>query len=186
MMPIGLLMIEHRLIERAIAVVSRQIELIAAGGAPDPRDIDGIVDFLHTYADRYHHGKEEDILFRDLARHGLSPEHEIVMRRLIEEHEYARRTAASLGDANSRFTSGDPTGLAQVEGYLRALEGLYPAHIDLEDHHFFRPIMAYFTPDEQQAMLEEFREFDRELVHERYRDVVARLSARATATSAES
>jgi hemerythrin-like domain-containing protein len=30
--------------------------------------IDTAVDFIRTYADRCHHGKEEDILFRNLAK----------------------------------------------------------------------------------------------------------------------
>ena len=33
----------------------------------DPVFIDTAVDFIHTYADRCHHGKEEDILFKALA-----------------------------------------------------------------------------------------------------------------------
>jgi hemerythrin-like domain-containing protein len=34
----------------------------------DPVVIDVAVDFVRMYADRTHHGKEEEILFRDLAK----------------------------------------------------------------------------------------------------------------------
>ncbi len=38
------------------------------------------------YADRTHHGKEQDILFRDLEKKELSPNHTKIMGELLEEH----------------------------------------------------------------------------------------------------
>ena len=60
-------MIEHRLIERVIADVQTRLDGQAARRVVDTAYVDHVVDFLRTYADRCHHGKEEDILFRDLA-----------------------------------------------------------------------------------------------------------------------
>ena len=51
----------------------------------------------------------------------------------------------------------------------------YPEHIEKEDKHFFIPIMDYFTPAEQQAMLDRFWEFDRAMIHEKYKKVVDEL-----------
>ncbi|MGD9676204.1 MAG: hemerythrin domain-containing protein, partial [Candidatus Bipolaricaulia bacterium] len=68
----GPLMIEHRLIERMIALVSHAVAGIQSSGEVDPLFVDLAVDFIRTYADRTHHGKEEDILFRNLDRKGLS------------------------------------------------------------------------------------------------------------------
>jgi len=66
MMPIAPLMIEHRLIERMIKVMKNEVNVISATGRARPEFIDAAVDFIRTYADRCHHGKEEDILFRQL------------------------------------------------------------------------------------------------------------------------
>jgi hemerythrin-like domain-containing protein len=60
------LMIEHRLIERMIHVVNHALELVERTKAVDPVFVDLAIDFIRTYADRTHHGKEEDILFRKL------------------------------------------------------------------------------------------------------------------------
>jgi len=59
--PAGPLMFEDRVIERMIAVLDGHLEVIARTGSADSRLIDAAIDFIRTYADRCHHGKEEDI-----------------------------------------------------------------------------------------------------------------------------
>ena len=79
MEPAGPLMIEHRLIERMIRLLKKEIELIESGKKPDPEFIYCAADFLHSYADRTHHGKEEDILFRELSKKALSEDRKSVV-----------------------------------------------------------------------------------------------------------
>jgi len=52
----------------------------------------------------------------------------------------------------------------------------YPEHIKKEDKQFFIPVMSYFSTEEQEKMLQEFWEFDRTLIHEKYKKVVDQLS----------
>ncbi|MFO7675288.1 MAG: hemerythrin domain-containing protein [bacterium] len=177
MLPIGLLMIEHRLIERMIARMDRELDVMAASGAADVRFIDTAVDFIRTYADRCHHGKEEDILFRDLGARELSPEHRRVMAELVAEHVRGRETVAALVKAREAWSAGVAGALEKVSGNMRALVEFYPRHIEKEDKHFFIPVMGYFTPAEKAAMLDECHRFDREMIHAHYRDVIERLEA---------
>ena len=74
MLPIGTLMMEHRLIERMIIIIKDELKVIQEEKKVNPIFIDNIVDFLRTYADQTHHGKEEDILFRELKKKNLSDE----------------------------------------------------------------------------------------------------------------
>ncbi len=67
MLPIGPLMIEHRLIERMIKVMQEGLQRMKTERKADPLFIETAVDFIRTYADQCHHGKEEDILFRVMA-----------------------------------------------------------------------------------------------------------------------
>ena len=46
------------------------------------------------------------------------------------------------------------------------------------DKVFFPALRAYLTEDEEGAMLAEFREFDRRMIHEKYRAVAHGLAAR--------
>ncbi len=134
--------------------------------------VDTAADFFRTYADRTHHGKEEDILFRDLAKKNLLPEHKRLMDELVQEHAIARKTVRGLLEAKNRYLRGDKEALKDVEELLGKLVELYPAHIEKEDKRFFYPVMDYFSSQEKDAMLQEFFEFDRNMIHEKYGGVV--------------
>jgi hemerythrin-like domain-containing protein len=171
-------MIEHRLIERMISLIRDALVIIEATQKVDPLFIDTAVDFIRTYADRTHHGKEEDILFRELAKRLLSAEDERIMSDLVQEHIVARRTTKALVEANKRYRNGDGSALADVAANLRRLVEFYPVHIEKEDKVFFPASRAYFTDEEDQEMLAEFWEFDRKMIHEKYRSVVEALGKR--------
>ncbi len=178
MMPIGPLMIEHRLIERMIALIAQESDRIEEEGEVDPIFIDTAVDFIRTYADRTHHGKEEDILFRDLAEKELSEEHQQVMDELVREHVVARRTVGELVEAKERYVQGEAGALDTVLEKLDALASMYPPHISKEDKRFFIPVMDYFSEAERDAMLDEMSAFDREMIHDKYTSVVEGLEGR--------
>lgn len=168
----GPLMIEHRLIERMLSVIEDALMKIESDRRIDPVFVDTAVDFIRVYADRTHHGKEEDILFREMKKKPLSDEDRRVMNELIEEHGAGRRTTRALVDANNRYRAGDEAALADIAEKLRFLIGFYPGHIEKEDKVFFPSSRAYFTEAEDQAMLAEFLEFDQKMIHEKYRSVV--------------
>ncbi|MDF1554432.1 MAG: hemerythrin domain-containing protein [Deferrisomatales bacterium] len=170
-------MVEHRLIERMIAVIKDALVQIQSSGKVDPFFVDTTVDFIRMYADRTHHGKEEEILFRDLDKKELLPDDRQVMNELIEEHVFGRHTTKTLIDANTRYRNGNEAALADIAEHLQTFVEFYPKHIEKEDKVFFPASRAYFTDDEDQAMLAEFWEFDRMMIHEKYKSVVKDLEA---------
>jgi hemerythrin-like domain-containing protein len=185
MLPIGPLMIEHRLIERMLALMGAELTRIKDNVAVDPEFafvdpvfIDIAVDFIRTYADRCHHGKEEDILFAELAKKELSPEHRRTMEELIQEHVWARETTASLVRAKEGYLLEKPGALNELLQHLGQLVEFYPKHIDKEDQHFFIPCMTYFSDTEKAEMLRRMMEFDQKLIHEKYRSVVEAIESR--------
>src|SRR5512140_3633790 len=105
----GPLMIEHRLIERMLAIIQETLVHAVKTRKIDPLFVDTAVDFIRTYADRTHHGKEEDILFRDLEKKEMSPEHARIVAELVEEHRYARSTVKRLVEAKNRYLQGEKT-----------------------------------------------------------------------------
>ena len=173
--PAGPLMAEHRVIERMLAVLEDQLRVMAETGTVDPALIDTATDFIRTYADRCHHGKEEDILFRRLADKPLERELAGMMAGLVDDHVRGRAMTRSLIDANTRYRRGDTSALTEIETCVRDLVEFYPVHIAKEDRHFFKPCLEYFTDAEKQTMLSDFDEFDRALIHEKYRGIVESL-----------
>ncbi|HEX9949480.1 MAG TPA: hemerythrin domain-containing protein [Thermodesulfobacteriota bacterium] len=178
MMPIGPLMIEHRLIERMVGVLREEMHSIKEKNQVHVERIDSGVDFFRTYADQCHHGKEEDILFRDLAKKRLSPEHKKIMDELIQEHVFGRETVGRLSGAKERYGKGDTAALNEIIGILEKLVEFYPIHIAKEDQRFFMPCMEYFGKGERDAMLQECWEFDKKLIHEKYRQLVERFEGK--------
>ena len=81
-----------------------------------------------------------------------------------------------LVDAKERYLKGENTS-QDVAVILKELARFYPIHIEKEDKYFFYPCMEYFTKEEQDRMLNEFYEFDRNMIHEKYRNVVDRIEA---------
>lgn len=173
MLPAGPLMIEHRLIERMVSVLDRERERVEATGIVDTVLAAQAVDFMHAYADRCHHGKEEDILFQTLRGKELNAEDRRTMERLMDEHRRSREMVAELKGTVAEYAGGDPAAAVKVSDVLRRLIVLYRQHIKLEDEDFFPHAMKYLSKEEDAQMLEEFAEFDRKMVHEHYQEVVS-------------
>jgi len=173
-------MIEHRLIEKMLAVIAREAARIrSSSGMIDPLFIDTAVDFVRTYADRTHHGKEEDILFKDLARKPLRESDSSVMAELVEEHRQAREKVRALVSAKERFQKGDKEAVQDIASIMEWLVDFYPRHIRKEDKDFFPRTESYFDKNELDAMLSDFRDFDAKMIHEKYEKLMESLETRA-------
>ncbi|MFZ0472529.1 MAG: hemerythrin domain-containing protein [Bacteroidales bacterium] len=170
-----MLMIEHRLIERMLIVIKDALTKIEFKHEIDPVFVDIAVDFIRVYADRTHHGKEEDILMRELKKKTLSPADQQVMNELIREHVLVRQTTALISSANDRYRNGDDIALIVIANNLKTLIEFFPKHIEKEDKKFYPASRTYFTDEEDEAMLAEFGELDRKMVYEKYKAVVEKL-----------
>ncbi len=175
MKPRGMLMIEHRLIEKMLIVANNKAKTMTAETF-DPLFIDGVVDFIRVYADRTHHGKEEEILFRKLATMKLNPSDARMMAELIDEHAQARAKVKAIREFNEKFKRGEKAAAFEIANIVDWLAAFYPVHIEKEDKIFFPNTEPYFSAGELQALLAEFNEFDRKMIHEKYQNVYKELS----------
>jgi hemerythrin-like domain-containing protein len=128
MLPIGPLMIEHRSIEKMIRLMDRETSRIRENILVSPqfafvesKFIDAAVDFIRTYADEVHHGKEENILFTALKGKPLSREHRQIMQELQDEHTWGRQTTASLIVAKERYVRGQSEALTEILDNMASL-----------------------------------------------------------------
>ncbi len=175
MKPRGPLMIEHRLIEKMLVLAGRELDLITKYNRVDALIIDTFVDFIRSYADRTHHGKEEDILFKALENKNLNSRDRFMMNDLINEHINARKVVGRLVEGKDRFIGGDATSLDTVVETISFLIDFYPKHIKKEDDIFFPESEKYFSEAELDVMLSDFWEFDRKMIHEKYNKLYASL-----------
>ena len=160
------LMDEHQTILRTLACLETLI-VDSAYADESPDTFGEVVDFLRTYADRLHHGKEEDLLFPAMEGRGLSAEAgpTAAMRYEHEEGRALVRRMATLleSEAFDRAAFREPA--LQFVVLLRS-------HIAKEDHILF-PMAERMLGGSDAGQLErafeaaEQRDFDPD-VHERY------------------
>lgn len=178
MMPIGPLMIEHRVIGRMINALRREIANIEKTDLVDTSFLLEVTSFIGEYADECHHGKEEDILFNDL-RGKDPPEHLArILDELVAEHRTGRATVARLRTAVTQYGDSRPEVRDEIINSLRTIGEFYPAHIAKEDKHFFLPVMQLFSQAERDDMLARGHEFDSRLLHARYERIVEAMERR--------
>jgi len=174
--PRGELMMEHRLIEKMLQNLSTECDKLKSRKTPDPIFIDSAADFMRTYADQTHHGKEEGILFRALSGKNMRMEDKKFMSDLVEEHAFSRRIVADLVEAKDGYLAGGGgEELRVVIEKMEVLIDFYPKHIDKEDNHFFPAAMEYLGVPEREKMLRDFWEFDRHMIHSKYTGLVHRM-----------
>jgi len=170
--PMQSLILEHRLTERMIGVMRWRVADMESIGTADIGFIDAAVEFLRTYADRCHHGKEEDILFRELARKPLTPEHRRVMDELSAEHVFARTTTERLFEARNRYVAGEASAHPELAACLHLFVEFYPKHIVKEEREFFPSAMNYFTAEDLGRITAAVSEFDRRFTQVMYERAV--------------
>ncbi|MFC1647495.1 hemerythrin domain-containing protein [Patescibacteria group bacterium] len=175
--PIEQLMEEHVLILRMIDLIDKIIVKINETNKVEPCFIDRAVDFFKSYGDKTHHGKEEDILFRELGQKPLSDEHRTIMGELLEEHVQARAMIKHLDETNEKYRAGESGLFQEILKILSELSAFYKAHTEKENTSFFKPAIAYFTDQEVELMLKEFAEFDRSVIHIKYKELLDSLES---------
>lgn len=177
MKPAGILMIEHRLIEKVLLIVGKEIEHIDERMAADGFFLKSVIDFIQTYADQIHHGKEEDILFERLKAKAMNAHDTAVMKELDKEHQDARLIVAQLIQAEAEYSGGDQAQVDVIKEKLSYLVNFYPVHIAKEDKDFFPNTQRYFTAAELDKMLEDFQAFDAGMDKEKYNKLYETLKA---------
>lgn len=138
----GVLMAEHRNIEKVLLCLERMADEFEVAGSINPVLAGDAVEFLRTYADRLHHGKEEAHLFPAMERRGLPREvgPTAVMR---SEHEEGRAHVRAMGDAAERNDVRSFVG--EARGYVELLRN----HIMKEDQVLF-PMADSIIPAAEQ------------------------------------
>ncbi len=132
------------------------------------------MDFIRWYADKTHHGKEEAILFREVAGKEMIPEHRALLQELLEDHNFGRRTTGEILEAKEKYLQGSREAFGILQDKCRTLITFYHEHIRKEDMIFFPACMEYLSEEEKKPLFAEFQEADRKMIHAKYGALVER------------
>lgn len=166
------LLTEHALLRRVISLMAKEAKRVESGGPPNPVFVANVVDFIRVFADRYHHVKEEDILFGELRKKGPEADLASFTDELVREHRHQRAVVERLSASNAAFERGDRDSTQTIVEAMKSFVEFYSRHMDREDRELFPRAMRLFTDEEKRAMLRKERSIDRILDPERFAAMV--------------
>jgi hemerythrin-like domain-containing protein len=129
---------EHGNIGKLLDTVIEELGSSAGGAIEKPNYllITGILDYLHSYSDGFHHPRE-DLLFEHLGKR--LPELEPAMEALLEEHQWLDAEGQKLEQALNKHLKGphgaerNPRLNSQCRRYVKKLK----AHLHMEETEVF-------------------------------------------------
>lgn len=153
--PIETLSNEHGLIRQYLDVLSMAAEKIENGQRPSDAFFEKAVDFSRTFADGFHHFKEEHVLFVQLAQKKRG-EVDAQLDALRYEHERGRSLVAGMEAALPGYAAKDPIKTGELLENIAAYAALLRHHIHVEDHIFYPMAKKTLTESEFAALAPEF------------------------------
>lgn len=159
--PTEILMAEHRIIEQVLAALESFTRRKGERSMEDRAACARFAQFFRDYADGFHHGKEEELLFRELEGMGF-PRNAGPLGVMLYEHVRGRELVgrlAALGAASAPWAEADSAELKDA-----ALEYVFLLrnHIQKEDGVLFPMAEEALGSDLRSSLLARFRKFDEE------------------------
>lgn len=119
--PVKKLVDEHLLIKRLLALIPLVIDYIENSAKVDKDLVLRCVDFIRTYADKYHHMKEEDILFKYVDNNAE------IIQIMFKDHDTGRNHIRQVVEGAEHGNK------AQIREHLLGYRDLLTQHIKKED-----------------------------------------------------
>ena len=136
---------EHKLILRMLAVLEKNARRTARGEYGNYRFYLDAVDFIRNYADRFHHAKEEDILFEALVENGM-PRANSPVAAMLMEHDQGRAFVRAMEHAADAALDGTPGQDAIIAEKALGYRELLTEHIAKEDDILY-PLAERLIPE---------------------------------------
>lgn len=142
---------EHRVIERVLSFYQAVAKAAHDGRKLPVESLREAIEFTRSFADRYHHGKEEGVLFERLAKAGMPREGGPVGVMLVE-HEQGRSHVAALAEAVERYAGGDESAAADIAQAAQDYADLLAQHIYKEDNILYVMADQLLSEDDEEIV----------------------------------
>jgi hemerythrin-like domain-containing protein len=157
--PTRILREEHDNILKGLEVLEVCAERLEGGDDLSPDILERFIEFFRLYADRTHHGKEEDLLFPAMIDRGFSREQGPI-HCMLADHEHNRAVTRAMVAAAEDYRGGDRSaGSRYAEAareYVRALR----EHIQKENLVLFVMAEQAIPAQDEAGLLAKFHDVD--------------------------
>jgi hemerythrin-like domain-containing protein len=163
--PMKKLVEEHVLIKKWLALIPGILPTLNLESEEDRQLIREGVDFIRSYADKFHHAKEEDILFKY-----FDPNFDMV-KVMCEDHKTARNHVKAIQEAVERRDR------ETVVRHLNAYRDLLSQHIKREDEIMLPWMDKQLSVSQVGEMFSRFLEVEDRMdsYQQRYEDFISRV-----------
>jgi hemerythrin-like domain-containing protein len=169
---------EHQAIKVMLSIMSNIAENIKANKEFDAQDVGKIVDFLKTFADRCHHGKEEIALFPALVSAGI-PKESGPVGVMLHEHTIGRGYIKEISNELEKCETDSAHSSLLLAGSLINYVNLLQNHILKEENVLFQMANKVLSEEKQHEIFEQFEKIEEEVVghgvHEQYHQLLQEL-----------
>ena len=145
---------EHEAILKILGATEEAVRRISAGGKVRPETLNGLVEFIRLFADKCHHGKEEDLLFPLLESRGM-PRAGGPTGVMLREHDEGRSLVRRMAEAAQACSWGEDSQQKFAEAARLYVE-LLRQHIFKENNILFVMAENMLSAEEQEKLAAEF------------------------------
>ena len=139
-----------------------------------------IIEFIKGFADKCHHGKEEDILFPAMVNHGI-PREGGPIAVMLNEHQLGRGHIKSLSNAFEEFKDGNKLAINNIISSSMNYVELLRNHIEKENNVLFMMADKALNETEQSKIFDAFEKLEVEKIgigkHEEYHHLLKELKS---------
>ena len=150
---------EHENILRGLEVLEACASKFEHGQSVPPATLEGLIEFFRLYADRTHHGKEEDLLFPAMIANGFAREVGPV-HCMLTDHERNRALTREMIDAAAKYRAGDQKAAIVFASAATQYVSVLREHIQKENLVLFVMADDAIPEKDQPALLARFHEVD--------------------------
>lgn len=169
---------EHRYIEQVIGSLEAMVAQARKTNDLDLNDARSILDFIRSFADRYHHAKEEDLLFTKMQDRGMLRELGPIAV-MLHEHDLGRTHVGKMFDAICRLDQKDQAALASFSEAALGYASLLREHIYKEDHILYKMANQLMNEEDDAELLQAYGKLEQNSfdpgTQEKYRTVATQL-----------
>lgn len=151
---------EHENIRRMLQVTRNVCYRVMTNDDYDPADFPKIIDFIRTYADKHHHGKEEDILFETMKNELEKLAQSGAITGMYIEHDMGRLYILNLEKALKEFESGDDKARMDIIANAVSYTNLLDRHIEKENTALYKFAEKMLKDESKKFIDEESKKVD--------------------------
>ncbi len=168
---------EHKNILKVIDAMTKECDALEGGKELEKEFFVKAVDFIRNYADKFHHAKEEDILFKELD-HPEVQMHCDPRGQMLHEHDMGRKFVKGMEEGAA---DGDKSkAVENARGYAQLLQ----EHIHKEDNILYPMAEQALGEERSRAVGERFAKVNEKYAsaNEKYLALVEEFSSRPVAS----